>query len=107
MNKLISKIVGVALGLTLATGVCAGVVLGNRNVSKVEAAAGTASLIASDLGLANAADWTGTTVSPVTFSSAGTASNTAKYYTTGSGLRLYNGDSFVIEITSSYDIIHL
>ncbi len=33
MNKLISKIVGVALGLTLATGVGAGVVLGSKSVS--------------------------------------------------------------------------
>lgn len=38
MNKLISKIVGVALGLALATGVGAGVVLGNKNISKAEAA---------------------------------------------------------------------
>lgn len=38
MNKLISKIVGVALGLTLATGVGAGVLLGNNNISKADAA---------------------------------------------------------------------
>ena len=38
MNKLISKIVGVALGLALATGVGAGVVLGNQNISKADAA---------------------------------------------------------------------
>ena len=40
MNKLISKIVGVALGLTLATGIGAGIVLGNNNLSKADAAAG-------------------------------------------------------------------
>ena len=38
MNKLISKIVGVALGLSLATGIGAGVVLGNQNISKADAA---------------------------------------------------------------------
>ena len=38
MNKLISKIVGVALGLALATGVGAGVVLGNKDFSKADAA---------------------------------------------------------------------
>ena len=37
MNKLISKIVGVALGLALATGVGAGVVLGNRSFAKADA----------------------------------------------------------------------
>ena len=37
MNKLISKIVGVALGLTLATGVGAGVVLGNNAFAKADA----------------------------------------------------------------------
>ena len=37
MNKLISKIVGVALGLTLATGVGAGVVLGNKSIAKADA----------------------------------------------------------------------
>ena len=39
MNKLISKIVGVALGLTLAAGVGAGIALGNKGFAKANAVA--------------------------------------------------------------------
>ena len=55
MNKLISKIVGVALGLALATGVGAGVVLGNNSVSKADAAAvgGTDTIDSSVVNLSN------------------------------------------------------
>ncbi len=49
MNKLISKIVGVALGLTLATGVGAGVILGNKNISKADAATANYTITLSNL----------------------------------------------------------
>ena len=55
MNKLITKVVGVALGLGLAVGVGAGVVAGNKTITKAEAAESTVTWTASaasDLGSA-------------------------------------------------------
>ena len=105
MKRLLTRISKLLLSLTLVTG--AFILLEkNSNIVCVKAD-GNVTLTASSLGLSNGAEWTGTTISPITFAPAGTpasSSNTAKYYSTGSGLRLYNGDAFVVSAASGYTI---
>ena len=92
MNKLISKIVGIALGLTLATGIGAGVVLGNKNVSKADAASETYTIT-----LSNIDGWTSTqgaqtgTSGGFTIESDNAAANTQ--------IRLYAGGTHTITST--------
>lgn len=63
---------------------------------------------ASDLGLANAADWTNVTVNGVTFTpDGGGNSNTPKYYNTGSALRMYPKNSLTISAEKTISKITL
>ena len=107
MNKKSLIIAGLALGCSMAVagvGVAVSAASGAKGMPSLVKADSTASLVASSLGLGNSNPWTGTTVSPVTFGTAGTGSNPAAYYTTGSGIRLYNGDKFTLSITDDYSI---
>ena len=96
--KLFNKVAAIAVGVMLATGVGAGIVLGSRNAVKAEAADGSVSKSSSDLATENS--WTvseGNTVgtkfssfaldSNITVSFAGSG-NTATYWSSGD-IRVY------------------
>ena len=68
----------------------------------------TAGFVSSQLGLANAADFTTKTVDQITFTAAkNDGSNAPKYYTTGTALRLYGKNSFTISCAAGYKIVSI
>ena len=101
-KKYLSKIIAAFTAFAMSIGSIVAVI-NNKNAKRLDADS-SVELVASSLGLGNAADWAGTTIDPITFGTAGTGTNPAKYYTTGTGLRLYNGDKFLISIASGYSI---
>ena len=109
MNKLISKIVGVALGLTLAAGTGVAIVTNNNSVSKAEAAStATVSISerASTLSWQNSvaqSGWTDTS-GIFTFTQTGDGNN-GKYYSSDSSWRFYSGGTVGISCSSSYEIL--
>ncbi len=61
------------------------------------AATAVATLVAADLGLANAVEFTEKKVDSITFAAAiGTSQNAPKYYTSGTALRFYKGNTLTI-----------
>ena len=95
MNKLISKIVGVALGLTLAAGTGVAIAANGKNPSAAYADvdttfSGSSITFSSVSGIENGVqytDWSGDEFS-IKF---GDGANDGKYYTTGTGMRVYGG----------------
>ncbi len=68
----------------------------------------TVEMVSADLGLANQAEFTSTTVGEITLSSnKGTNSNATKYYTSGSALRVYAGNIFTISCADGYKILSI
>lgn len=94
MNNLISKIVGVCLGLSLATGVGVGVAAGNQEV-KAAYAADSVTVTFADQGWTNSSTHATFTVSNFTFTKSGSG-NAPAYYTSDSTLRYYNGNILTI-----------
>ncbi|MCR5332486.1 MAG: Ig-like domain-containing protein [Bacilli bacterium] len=98
MNKILTKITGAVLGLSMAVGVGTAVAVNAKEPSRVEASS-TANWAANNMGLGNS-EVTGTgsydfdddTNITISFTNGGT--NTA-YYTDG-GVRIYNGGTFTI-----------
>lgn len=103
MNKLFTKIVGVALGATMAVGVGVAVA-GNRDVARADATSGTELSISS---YASSNNWTnGTAYSSITYDSnisisGKSGGNNNKYYSSNESWRQYEGDSAEITITAS------
>ncbi len=65
-----------------------------------------AGFVSSNLGLENAAVFASKTVKDVTFTaSKGEGSNDPKYYNSGSALRIYGKNSFVISVPTGYKIV--
>lgn len=99
MNKLISKIVGAVLGLTLAVGTGVAVAANGNSVSKVNAAT-IASWSAASEGFTNQKDVSGTSYSfddpNVTISFGTKVGNGHVYYTSGGAVRSYASNSFTI-----------
>ena len=105
MNKLISKIVGVCLGLSLATGVGVGVAAGNQEIKEANAAAPYSFsgdvLDFSQQGLTNGTQYLDSFTNGTYSVQFGGGSNDGKYYTTGTGMRTYGGGYFTISTTGS------
>ena len=92
MNKLLTKVARLVLGLSLAAGV--GVAIGSKAAERADAA--DESITFGSLGLTNGVQY----LDPfdggdftITFAGGG---NDGKYYTTGSGIRTYGGGSFTV-----------
>ena len=102
MTKLMSIIVGGALGLTLATSIGVGVAVGSNKEFKMAEAAST-TLTFSSQGYENQQEITSATSGVVSFAfDKGTGSTTPKYYTSGSALRLYGGNTMTVSLSSDY-----
>ena len=103
MNKILKRITGLTLGLSLLAGV--GVALANhKEVSEVSADSGTWTLAGvSTNGTAVGSNYA-TGVGGITFSGAqggnGTASNVPKWYSTGGEIRVYQSNDITFSISS-------
>ena len=111
MNKLISKIVGVALGLTLATGVGAGVVLGNQSLAKAAASTSPISIDLTTVSTTSYSDdalvWAYDEVTVTASKESGT--KVTNYWPGTSGksytqTRLYNNNKITFAPASGYQI---
>ena len=99
MKKIFTKLIGVTLGLAMAVGVGVGVAANNRKATTLDAAEQTVTIVYSAQGYGNAAEVPSTTSGVITTTHAD-GSNTAKYYNTGSGLRIYNGGSYTVSTST-------
>ncbi len=96
--KKFSKILSIFLTLALVLGMM---------TSLASADELTATLTASELGLSNTAAFTSATVDHITFTGAkgdNTDGNVPKYYTSGTDIRVYKGNTFTITPDSGYSI---
>lgn len=100
MNKLITKIVGAALGLTMAVGVGVGFGVESKK-DAVPVHALSESLVFKDQGYSNAEDVSSVDGTNFTVSFLG-GSTPARYYDTGTGIRIYGGGSFTVAPNSGY-----
>lgn len=107
--KLFNKVAAIAVGVTLAAGVGAGIALSNREYVKAEAAStATVSISerASTLNWSNGVAQSGwkDTSGIFTFTQTG-GGNNGKYYSSDSSWRFYNGGTVGISCSTSYEII--
>ena len=97
-----SIIVGGALGLTLAASVGVGVAVGSNAEFKMAEAA-SATLTFSSQGYSNQQAVTSATSGNVSFAfNKGTNSNAPKYYTSGTALRMYGGNTMTVSVSDTY-----
>ena len=102
MKKIVSVIIGGMLGLTLATSVGVAVFAGN-NVQFKEALAASKTITFSSQGYTNGSAATTVTSSPITISfDKGTNTTAPTYYSKGTAVRAYGGNTMTVATTASY-----
>lgn len=99
MNKILTKVTALCVGLAMVAGV--GVVVGSKSVGEAKAAApydfSGDTVTFSNQSLENSKQYSGEFTNSSTFKVQFTGgTNDGKYYTTGSGIRTYGGGSIVI-----------
>ena len=102
MTKLMSIIVGGALGLTLAASVGAGIVVGSNSEFRMAEAAST-TLTFSSQGYSNQQAVSSATSGQASFTfDKGSNSNAPKYYNSGKALRMYGGNTMTVSVSDTY-----
>ena len=111
MNKLMSKIVGLCAGFSLAIGAGVAIAMNQTEATPVKAEAANTCVVsmedeATDKGWENGkayTSWVESTKGIFTFTATG-GGNNGKYYTSDTSWRMYNGGTATISCGDSYEI---